>query len=169
LKGDEAEVEVDASARSPRTAAQALSELSESVNSLIRNQLRLARVEMRQEFKGIARDTALQVAGLPFLLLGYLFLMAAATAALALVVPLWAAFLIMAGAQILTGLCAILVGSFLMRRVHIGLPRTAEELRKSRSLAKSFGKAASKAEQPATTAPKPETALPPSDGPHQLH
>lgn len=124
----------------PRTTTEALSDLSEGLNSLIRNQFLLARVELKQEFKSLVRDTIMQMAGVPFVLIGYLFLMLAAVAAIALALPIWASLLIVAGVHVLAGIGVILFGVYQMRRVRIGLPRTADEFRKSRSLAQSLGK-----------------------------
>ncbi len=128
--------------RAPESASEALGDLSDGLNSLIRNQILLARVEMKQEAKALVRDTLMQLAGVPFVLIGYLFLMLAAVAAIALALPVWASLLIVAGAHVLAGIAAILIGAYQMRRVRIGLPRTTDELKKSRNLAQSLGKGA---------------------------
>lgn len=132
--------EVNREGQVPSTATEALSELSDGLNSLIRNQFLLARVEVKQEVKGLVRDAIMQVAGVPFVFIGYLFLMLAAVAAIALALPVWASLLIVAGVHVLAGIAVILFGAYQMRRMRISLPRTADELKKSRNLAQSLGK-----------------------------
>ncbi|MBQ4334311.1 MAG: phage holin family protein [Myxococcaceae bacterium] len=127
-------------AHSPRTAAQALGDLSEGLSALIRGQFMLARAEMRQEVRAVARDAAMELVGVPIALIGYLLLMFAAVAALALALPIWASFLIVAGAHLLLGLGAIAFGATRMRKKRLGLPRSTDELKKSKSLAQTIGR-----------------------------
>ena len=127
-------------AHPPRTAAQALGDLSEGLSALIRSQIMLARVEMRQEVRAVARDAAMEIVGVPIALVGYLLLMFALVAALALALPIWASFLIVAGVHLLLGLGAIAFGALRMRKKRLGLPRSTDELKKSRSLAQTIGR-----------------------------
>src|SRR5437016_7125682 len=85
-----------AASPNPPPVKDSLQRLLDGVQSLMREHLALARLEVRDDIKRIARDAALSAAGVPLLLVGYALLMVAAGLALSLVLPNWAAFGIVA-------------------------------------------------------------------------
>jgi inner membrane protein YhjD len=97
--------------------------------SLVRKEIELARQEVKEGMaaraKGGAAFAAAGVMGL--YIVG--FLGAAAAAALALVLPLWAALLIVAGVFILAALVAAMVGRTLMKGTSIKPERAKENLK----------------------------------------
>jgi YihY family inner membrane protein len=97
--------------------------------SLVRKEIELAKQEVREGMaaraKGGAAFAAAGVMGL--YIVG--FLGAAAAAALALVLPLWAALLIVAGVFILVALVAAMVGRTLMKGTSITPERAKENMK----------------------------------------
>jgi hypothetical protein len=97
--------------------------------TLVRKEIELAKQEVKEgiaaRIKGIAALAAAGVMGL--YIVG--FLGAAGAAGLALVVPLWAALLIVAGAFIVLALIAALVGRGMMKGTSIAPERAKENLK----------------------------------------
>jgi membrane protein len=97
--------------------------------TLVRKEIELAKQEVKEgiaaRIKGIAALAAAGVMGL--YIVG--FLGAAGAAGLALVVPLWAALLIVAGAFIVLALIAALVGRRMMKGTSIAPERAKENLK----------------------------------------
>lgn len=69
-------------------------DLSRQVGTLVRQEVRLATVEMRTKVKGLGRDIALVAAGAAVAFGGFLALVAGLVLLLALVMPTWLAALI---------------------------------------------------------------------------
>jgi YihY family inner membrane protein len=119
----------------PREAAGARStrDLVRSIGtdtvSLVRKEMELAKQEVKEGMaaraKGGAAFAAAAVMGL--FIVG--FLGAAAAAALALVLPMWAALLIVAGVFILVALMAAMIGRTLMKGTSITPDRAKENLK----------------------------------------
>ncbi|MGH3941519.1 MAG: phage holin family protein [Pseudonocardiaceae bacterium] len=86
-----------------RSVGDLVSQLSEQVSHLIRDELRLAQVELEQKGKRAGIGAGLTGAAAVLSLLGVAALSAAAIAALALVLAVWAAALIVGGALLLLG------------------------------------------------------------------
>ncbi|MGI5861991.1 MAG: phage holin family protein [Myxococcales bacterium] len=119
----------------PATVAEAINELSDGLSTLLRGHLQLARVEMKQEMRSVAKDVALEFAGAPAALLGFLLLTVAAALALALLLPYWAAFLIVGGLVFLTGMGLMGWGAARLRKQKIDLPASSSELKRDRDWA----------------------------------
>lgn len=95
-----------------RSVGDLVSRLSEQVSHLIRDELRLAQVELEQKGKRAGIGAGLTGAAGVVSLLGVAALVAAAIAALALVLAVWAAALIVGGALLLVaGLLALVAFS----------------------------------------------------------
>src|SRR5919205_3931159 len=78
------------------TAKEALQRLIDGFQTLVREHLALAKVEMKDDLRRMGRDVALSAAGLPALFVGYVLFMASMALLLALALPAWLAFLIVA-------------------------------------------------------------------------
>jgi uncharacterized membrane protein YqjE len=101
-----------------------VAQLSTQVTRLVRDELRLAQVELQQKGKRAGVGAGLAGAGGVFALFGLAALELAAIVALALVLPLWAAALIV-GAAVL--LLAGLLGLIGARQVKRGVPPIPEQ------------------------------------------
>ena len=119
----------------PETVTAAINDLSEGMNTLIRGHMQLARVEMKQELRSLARDLVLELGGAPLAFIGYLLLSVTAALALALVLPYWAAFLIVGGLNFLLGVGLMAWGALRLRKEKLELPASTSELKKDRDWA----------------------------------
>src|SRR5438445_10848944 len=70
----------------------ALDRLLDGLQTLIREHLALARVELKQDLRTMGRDLATGAAGVPPLAAGFLLLMFAIASLLSIWLPPWAAF-----------------------------------------------------------------------------
>ncbi|MGX7828664.1 phage holin family protein [Actinokineospora sp. 24-640] len=106
------------------TTAELISRVGDQVSRLVRDELALAKTELRQKGKRLGTGVALGGAAGVLAWFGLAALLVAAGAALALVLPVWAAALIVAGALLLTAgvLAAVGVGD-----VRKGSPPVPEE------------------------------------------
>jgi uncharacterized membrane protein YqjE len=109
----------------------------EHARNIVKLELELAAIELKQKVGRFATGGAFLVAGALLGALAVLFLLAAATAALATAVPVWAALLIMGGAFVLLAAAGALAGMRLVKRSAPAVPeraiaeakRTSEALR----------------------------------------
>jgi len=110
----------------------ALQRLLDGLQMFIREHLALARSEMKADLRAMGRDLAVTAAGVPALVAGYLLLMFAIAYLLALLMPFWAAFAIVALVNLAAGAALTAAG---IRRVmgdRVELPCTTEEIRRDR-------------------------------------
>src|SRR3954462_2471586 len=77
-------------------ARDALTRLIDGFQTLVREHLALAKIELKEELNRMSRSLLLSAAGIPALLAGYMLLMVALALLLAVVMPSWAAFGIVA-------------------------------------------------------------------------
>jgi uncharacterized membrane protein YqjE len=110
----------------------ALHRLLDGLQALIREHLALARVELKQDLRTMGRDLATGAAGVPPLAAGFLLLMFAIASLLAIWLPAWAAFGIVALVNLAAGGAITWSGSRRVAHDRIQLPCTAEELRRDR-------------------------------------
>ncbi len=75
---------------------EALQRLVDGLQTLMREHVALARAEFKEDLRDTGRDLLVSAAGVPALAAGYLLLMVAAAFLLALWIPQWAAFGIIA-------------------------------------------------------------------------
>jgi uncharacterized membrane protein YqjE len=134
---------------SPRDA---LARLLDGVQSLFREHLALAKIELKDDLRRAGRELLLGAAGLPPLLVGYLLLMVALALLIALALPGWIAFALVALLNLLVGGALTKIYGEKTRREKIALPRTEEELRRDREWLASPGEPA-----PGQGAPAPAT------------
>jgi Putative Actinobacterial Holin-X, holin superfamily III len=95
----------------------AFARLLDAVQVLVRENLALARSELKREVRGLARGLSPAAIGVPLLLSGWILLMGAV--ALSLPLPAWAAFGIVATANLAAGAALTQVA---LRRVPGGGP-----------------------------------------------
>ena len=126
---------------SPRDA---LTRLLDSVQTLFREHLALAKVELKDDLRRAGRDLALSAAGLPPLLIGYALLMVALALLLALALPSWLAFAIVAAVNLLAGGALSLAFINKARQDRIALPNTEQELRRDKEWIASLQKASAR-------------------------
>jgi len=109
---------------SPRDA---LARLLDGVQTLFREHLALAKVELKDDLRRAGRDALLSAAGLPPLLVGYMLLMAALALVIAQALPAWSAFGLVALLNLVAGGALTKAYAQKMRAGKIALPRTTED------------------------------------------
>ena len=106
------------------STGELVSQLSEQVSHLVRDELRLAQAELKQKGKQVGIGAGLAGAGGLLSLFGLSALVVAVIAALALVLPVWAAALIVSGVLLLLAGLLALAGIGQVKR---GTPLTPDE------------------------------------------
>jgi hypothetical protein len=114
----------------PIASKDALQRLLDGLQTLIREHLALARAEIKDDVRSMARDGAVGAAGVPALAAGYLLLMIAIAYLLAGWLPIWAAFGIVALVNLGVGAAMSLFGLRKVMRQRPGMHRTGEEWKK---------------------------------------
>src|SRR5437016_10069784 len=84
-------------------ARDALNRLIDGFQTLVREHLALAKVELKEDLKRMGRSLLLSAAGVPALVAGYLLLNVAIALLLATVIASWAAFGIVAVVNLAAG------------------------------------------------------------------
>jgi uncharacterized membrane protein YqjE len=115
-----------------RSSKDALQQLLDGLQTFIREHLALARVEMKEDLRALGRDLAVGAAGVPALAAGYLLLMIAIGYLLAIWLPAWAAFGIVALVNLAAGGMLTWSGTKRAMRSRVDLTRTASEFRRDR-------------------------------------
>ena len=110
----------------------ALQRLIDGLQTLIRGHLALARAEIKDDLRSMGRDLLVGAAGVPALAAGYLLLMIAIGYLLALWLPNWAAFGIVATVNLAAGGAVSLAGVRKVMRQRVAMPRTGEELQRDK-------------------------------------
>ncbi|CAM2843054.1 phage holin family protein [Saccharomonospora xinjiangensis] len=120
-----------------RSVAQLVNDLSAQVSRLVRDEMKLARAEMETKGKRLGFGAGMAGAGGLMAFFGLAVLIAAAVLALALVMPAWAAALVVGGALMaLAGLLA-LIGRRQVRKATPPVPRESiESVRKDIDIVK---------------------------------
>ncbi|MDQ3885877.1 MAG: phage holin family protein [Actinomycetota bacterium] len=106
------------------STGELVSQLSEQVSHLIRDELRLAQAEMKQKGKRAGLGAGLAGAATVLALFGLSAVIAAVIAALTLVLPVWAATLLVGGVLLLLGGLLAMAGIAQVKR---GTPLTPDE------------------------------------------
>lgn len=122
-----------ASAQPPVPSIDALQRLLDGLQTFIREHLALARAEIKDDVRSMGREILVSAAGLPALVAGYLLLMIAAGYLLAIWLPLWAAFGIVALVNLGAGGLVTFVGLKRVVQTRVGLPRTGAELQRDKA------------------------------------
>ena len=123
-------------AENDRSIAAVLSDIVGDVQQIIRAEVRLAKVEVREEVSKAKRGAIFLVAGGVAFVLALGVLELAAVYALSNVWPPWAAALAVAVANGVAGMALALSGAKQMRDVHLTPPKTAASVQESIQWAK---------------------------------
>jgi uncharacterized membrane protein YqjE len=110
----------------------ALQRLLDGLQTLIREHLALARFELKEDVRNMGRDLLLGAAGVPALAAGYLLSMMALGYLLAVWLPVWAAFGIVALANLGAGSFLSFVWGRRAMQKRVELRKTSEELKKDK-------------------------------------
>ncbi len=113
-----------------RPISAVLHDIMGNLQDIVRSEARLAKAEVTQELKKSVSACVLTGAGVIMLAFSGLFVLVAAVAALSMVMPIWAAALIVAAAE---GLMAALFVNLGMKRFKAmqGAPRTAATMKEN--------------------------------------
>ena len=111
------------------SVGELLTRLSAQTSRLVRDELKLAQQEMRESLRHAGRGAGLISAAGLLAFLGAATLIAAAVAALSLVLPVWAAALIVGVVLLAAAAVAAVVSRREVERVTPPLPRTVENVR----------------------------------------
>jgi uncharacterized membrane protein YqjE len=114
------------------SSKDALQQLLDGLQTFIREHLALARVEIKEDLRGLGRDLLVGAAGVPALAAGYLMLMIAIGYLLAIWLPSWAAFAIVAVVNLTAGGILTWSGTRRAMQNRVELTRTATEIRRDR-------------------------------------
>jgi len=109
--------------RSKRSLFQLLTELPHLFGELIRAEIDQLRMELVQRLKGTGIGLGLIVVALNLIITALLLVMFAGVFALSLVLPLWAAALIVAGGLLILAVILIALGSVAIKKGGAPVPR----------------------------------------------
>jgi hypothetical protein len=93
-----------------RSLGELFSELALETGTLVRDEVRLAKVEMTQKAKVAGRDAAIVAAGGAIAVLGVMALEAALILAIGTLIPLWASALLVGAMVSITGAALVVMG-----------------------------------------------------------
>jgi hypothetical protein len=102
----------------------AVKEVAERTSAIVRLELELAALELKRKVVALGLGIGFAIAAAVVLLFMVAFVYAAIGAALALVMPTWAALLVVAGILLLQ---ALLLGFLAMNRIQKGTPPVPEQ------------------------------------------
>ena len=109
-----------------------MARLQDGVQTLFREHLALAKVELKDDLRRAGRDVLCRAAGVPPHLLGYVLLMVAFALLVAQALPAWIAFGLVAALNLSAGAALTRVYGKKVRQEKIDFSRTEEELRRDR-------------------------------------
>ena len=118
---------------SPQTR-DALNRLIDGFQTLVREHLALAKIELKEDLNRMARSLILSAAGVPALVAGYMLLNIAIALLLATVMASWAAFGIVALVNLGAGAALTVVFGKRAKETRIKLSETESELRRNREM-----------------------------------
>ncbi|MGE5487240.1 MAG: phage holin family protein [bacterium] len=100
-----------------RPVAEVLKDIVGNIREIIRSEIVLAREEMRDKARTAGKASVMVAAGAVLLLFGFGFLLAAIYAALDIVMPAWAAALIVFGLMLIIGGALASIGLNRLKRI----------------------------------------------------
>lgn len=110
--------------------------LAGELSNLAKDEVAIAKIELRQSAKEAAADSAAMVAGASLIYAGLLFLLVAATAGLAMLMPLWLAAALVGTITIIVGALATKMGAKRLKTEVPGMPATKKTLKTNGHLLK---------------------------------
>jgi uncharacterized membrane protein YqjE len=121
------------STETDRGIAASLSQLADGIGKLVTQHLQLARIELTEDARALGIAAAKIAAFLPFVLVGYALLCVALAVGLAEVMPLWAGFLIVGGANVVGGALGLYLAAMSMKNREL-LDQSRRALESTRAL-----------------------------------
>jgi Putative Actinobacterial Holin-X, holin superfamily III len=123
----------------PVPSKDAFQRLIDGLQTLVREHMALARIELKEDLRGMGHDVVAGAAGVPALVAGYLLFMIALGYLLAVWLPSWAAFGIVALANLGAGAVLTAGGIRKVRARRVDLHRSGEELQQDKRWMASLG------------------------------
>ena len=120
-----------------RGVGELISNLYHDFQRVLTQTVELAKAEMSEKTSKLAKDGVLVAVGGVLGFAGFLFLLLALTAALALAMPFWAAALIVGGLVCAIGAAMVASGYSKMKKVDLTPERTVQSLKEDREWLKS--------------------------------
>ncbi|HLT19782.1 MAG TPA: phage holin family protein [Thermomicrobiales bacterium] len=117
--------------RDPRSIAEITNDLLSNAQEVLRDEVRLAKVEITDELKSAARATAMLAAGVVMALFAFGMLLFAITWALDSWLPQWAAALIVAAAVALIATVLIVIGKNRVSEINPKPEETVETMKEN--------------------------------------
>jgi uncharacterized membrane protein YqjE len=114
-----------------RSLADVLQDIIANVQDIVRSELRLASVEIRQELAKAASAGKVAAAGGVLALFAFAFLLLAAVYGLALVMPPWMAALTVAIVLAVAGSILVSAGSKRLKLIHLKPEKTVASIRET--------------------------------------
>jgi len=114
-----------------RSFQDILQDIFKKLGQIVRDELRLARTELGAEAVRAARAGKLVAVGAVAAFLGAWFLLLCCVYALAVVLPLWAAALVIGGGAAIIGGIALTAGVAKLRTINAAPPQTTESIREN--------------------------------------
>ena len=114
-----------------RPLGELFSELSQGMSKMFRQEVELAKTELKSKAKMGARAGIYMVAAAVFFFGSFLVLLAAAVAALAIVLPVWAAALIIGALALGIGFTAVTLGISELKKGNLKPEHTMESLKEN--------------------------------------
>jgi|SRR5581483_3010000 len=115
---------------SSRSIADVLQDIVGNVQSIIRSEVRLAKVELTEEATKAGRAAGLMAGGAVAALFTFWLLLLAALFALSIVLPLWAAALVLFGVMAIASAILLMAGKKRFKTVR-GAPKTVETVKEN--------------------------------------
>lgn len=106
------------------------------LQDLFRAEIALAKTELKEDAQATGKAAGMMVGGGVVGLVGFIFLMLAATYALALALPLWASALIVAAVLIVVAAVLVMMGKKELSATKLGPEQTIETLKEDQEWAK---------------------------------
>ena len=122
-----------------RPISNVLHDIAGNVQEIVRAEMRLAKTEITEELGKARLGGTLAAMGALMLGLGMLFALLAAVYALSLVMPAWAAALIVAGVECVSGLLLLMLGVGKFKTVRAA-PKTQASIKENVEWAKQLSK-----------------------------
>ncbi len=116
-----------------RPLSDLFSELMQEVKLLLRQEMQLLKIEMTQKASQAGKDVAFLAIGGALAYAGFLVLLAAATLALALVIPGWASALIVGGVVVGAGYALLQKGMSDLKKLNPAPQHTIDSLKETKS------------------------------------
>jgi hypothetical protein len=118
-----------------RTLSELFNDLSRDARILVRQEVALAKIELKEKGTQIGKDVAMIAAGGAIAYAGFLVLLGAIVIGLALFIPLWLSALIVSIVVLVAGLLMVQQGQSSLRERNLTPRHTVESLKENKEWA----------------------------------